>query len=100
MMSTDGESRLAIEISKLNNRFSGPENTEELIASARELLPFTKDDQFKIVSVKGKVNCFKAEINCDLSTIDDIHAFIVKYKLQNDETLRARTPSKPGPKSK
>ena len=75
------ESRIAIELAKLQNKFSGGENTEELFASARELLPF-KDGEFKIVSVKGKVNCikpenncFEAKINCNLSSVQDIQDF-------------------------
>ena len=92
------ESRITLEFSNLQNKFSGGENTEELFVSARELLPF-KDDQFKIVSVKGKFDCFKAEINCDLSTVEEIQTFIDNYKVQNDETLRARTPTKHGDRS-
>ena len=67
------ESRISLEFNNLQNRFSGGENTEELIASAKELL---KDDQFKIVSVRGKVDCFRAEINCDLSITAEIQTFI------------------------
>ena len=82
-----------MEFNNFQNRFSGSENTEELIASAKELLVY-KDDQFIIVSVRGQVDCFRAEINCDLSTAAEIQTFIDNYKLLNDETLRAGTPTK------
>ena len=81
-----------------NFQFTGGENTEELFASARELLPL-KDDQFKIVSVRGKTNSFKAEVLSSIKTVEEIHAFIENYKIQNDETLRSRTATKLGAKS-
>ena len=84
------ESRISLEFNNLQDRFSGGENTEELIVSAKKLLPFI---------CKRKVDCFKAEINCDLSTAAEIQTFIDNYKLLNDETLWAGTPTKPGDRS-
>ena len=35
---------------------------------------------------------FRSEINCNLSTPEEIDEFVRNYSLQNDETLRKRTP--------
>ena len=77
----------------------GGVNTEELFSCTRDLLPF-KDGQFKIVSVEGKEDCFKAELKCNLSTPELIDEFIQSYSLRNDETLRKQTPRKYGSTSK
>ena len=94
------ENGITSEFTNILNKFSGGStNTEELFATVRELLPFKEDEQFKIVAVHGKTDCFKADVNCCLSTLDEIRIFIDKYKVQNDETLRSRTAAKPGDKS-
>ena len=78
-------------VAAFNKQFSGGINTEELFNCTRDVLPLS-EQQYKIVSAEGTEECFRSEINCNLSTTEEIDEFVRNYSIQNDETLRKRTP--------
>ena len=67
--------------------FSGLINTDELKARVKDITPL-RDDDFKIVEVKGSSKQFKATINCNINDEAGTAMFIENYNAKNGETLR------------
>ena len=74
-------------IHDITNIFSGEENTETLFEYVRNILPI-KEENYKILSVKGTARTFKANIKANLQSEEDVAKFIENYGLKNNETLR------------
>ena len=54
----------------IRERFEGQVNTEELMACGSEIIPL-KQDEYKIITIKGTPNRFKIEIGCMLNCKDN-----------------------------
>ena len=76
-------------------RFINVENTDELVAVVKDVLPL-KEDEYRIQNVKGSVKKFKASIECKINSEEN---FLNNYKENTNETLRRLTPKYPGEKS-
>ena len=73
----------------LTNRlkFTGFENTEELILSALELFTGTKN-KWSIRHVSGTREEFQADINADVMNENEVGELIKLYMRNADETLK------------
>ena len=68
-------------LAMLRNQFNGKENTEELIDCVTDLLP--GDTQFSIVSVKGTIEQYRAKVDLNLNSLEEIALFVSKYVDKN-----------------
>ena len=84
-------------LDNFRNMFAGAIDTEELFCCVRELIPV---DDYKIKSVEGKSDHFKALLHCKLQTEQEIQNFVELYSKKTSETLRILTaPKRPGKRS-
>ena len=65
-------------LQEIRNLFAGPENTEELKTIVHEFIPLDRED-YKIVNVRGRPVCLKAQLQCKLVNKKDIDAFVSRY---------------------
>ncbi|XP_066933770.1 uncharacterized protein [Clytia hemisphaerica] len=79
----------------LRSTFINVFDTQELVETLMDKLPFGKDE-FKIISVNGSVKRLKANIDCKLINLD---SFIQNYNEKTDETLRVSSTRKQSDKS-
>ena len=82
----------------IRNQFSGSTDTDELFTYVKEILPIPNEN-YKVVSVKGTSERFKAEVQCKLESVAAAEIFVNKYVSSNKETLRKLTPKIPSVKS-
>ena len=86
-------------INEVQGKFSvGEENTEELFEVVKNLLPLDEVG-YKIVNVERCKESFKTSVDCKLASRNECEVFVESYSLQNNETLRVRTPAFPKGKS-
>ena len=71
-------------LEELRSTFINVSNTEELIETVTDKLPFD-EDQFKIEMVQGSVKRFKTKVQCNVIELKD---FISSYGEKTNETLR------------
>lgn len=69
-------------LEELRSKFINVFNTQELIETLSEKLPF---DDFKIENVQGSIKQFKASVKCQVT---DAQNFISQYNAKAQETLR------------
>ena len=70
------------------NKFSAPENTHELIARVKEVMPL-EESEYKLVNVQGNTSKFKACVKVNFKDHEEgIRNFIENYGIKNNETLR------------
>ncbi len=81
------EELLQKSISNVQNAFTGPKNTQELIAQVQEVMPMNPL-HYEILCVKGQTSAFSAKIDVRLKSEEHINAFINGYGSRNNETLR------------
>ena len=82
-------------LSSFRAHFINVENTEELIAAVKDILPL-KEESYKIVNVRGSIKKFIASIDCHITSTEE---FLKSYQDKTNETLRALTPKYPSEKS-
>lgn len=71
----------------VQTEFSAEENTEELRCAVQELTS-GQPKKLIILNVVGSPEKFKAKIESEVSTIQDIRSFVLAYNAQTNETLR------------
>ena len=76
-------------LQELRNTFAGAINSEELVSCVKEIMRL---ENFKVTPVQGKNTCFKANVQCDLQTEEDVLKFTKSYHEVTTETLRKLTP--------
>ena len=81
------EELLQKSISNVQNAFTGPKNTQELIAQVQKVMPMNPL-HYEILCVKGQTSAFSAKIDVRLKSEEHINAFINGYGSRNNETLR------------
>ena len=80
------EELLQKSISNVQNAFTGPKYTQELIAQVQKMMPMNPL-HYEILCVKGQTSAFSAKIDVRLKSEEHINAFINGYGSRNNETL-------------
>ena len=81
-------------LKEVEERFSGNENTPDLIIALQDIIPLDCND-YTVLHVTGSQEAFKPTFECELSSLDDVATFVGRYCTVNGETLRKKTPSFP-----
>ena len=81
------EELLQTSISNVQNAFTGPKNTQELIAQVQKVMPMNPLHYEKLC-VKGQTSAFSAKIDVRLKSEEHINAFSNGYGSRNNEALR------------
>lgn len=85
-------------LNAIKNQFKGGKNTEELFACLEEIIPVSLEE-YKVESIEGDVNKFKAYIDCRLVSVEEVGKFVASYNIKTNETLRKLTPTYPSEKN-
>ena len=78
-------------LNEVKEEFIGPKDTEELMAYVTDIFPLN-ENAYKILHVQGNKHKYKATIDCEIKSFQQVEKFIEGYQARTNETLRKVSP--------